>query len=252
MSQLAYLVIREGAKWSDVFRLVPGTVGHHRPRADEPDRAEGRALQPEPRRSVHVERPMDAPRSRKPQRHDGRQPDGPRRSAAEARRRHPHRPHAVGLRPQAFRRVHSVGRRRARWSGVCRPMRRRPRPTAAEDEANVLAAAEPTTITHRRGQDEVSRPRRRRAESGVSKMGRAAAKLCRLAFELAKAARRGGDGRAGPGGTGRRNADRRRRLAVVAGRRPRHAARRRPGSRRLAQLHRHTATIASRTSWPRP
>ena len=30
MSQLAYLVIREGAKWSDVFRLVPGqsvTVG---------------------------------------------------------------------------------------------------------------------------------------------------------------------------------------------------------------------------------
>ena len=30
MAQLAYLVIREGSKWSDVFRLVPGqsvTVG---------------------------------------------------------------------------------------------------------------------------------------------------------------------------------------------------------------------------------
>ncbi len=30
MSELAYLVIREGSKWSDVFRLVPGqsvTVG---------------------------------------------------------------------------------------------------------------------------------------------------------------------------------------------------------------------------------
>ncbi len=30
MSQLAYLVIREGSKWSDVFRLVPGqsvTIG---------------------------------------------------------------------------------------------------------------------------------------------------------------------------------------------------------------------------------
>ena len=30
MSQFAYLVIREGAKWSDVFRLVPGqsvTIG---------------------------------------------------------------------------------------------------------------------------------------------------------------------------------------------------------------------------------
>lgn len=30
MTQLAYLVIREGSKWSDVFRLVPGqsvTVG---------------------------------------------------------------------------------------------------------------------------------------------------------------------------------------------------------------------------------
>ena len=28
---LAYLVIREGSKWTDVFRLIPGPVGHHRP-----------------------------------------------------------------------------------------------------------------------------------------------------------------------------------------------------------------------------
>ena len=34
VSQLAYLVIREGSKWSDVFRLVPGqavTIGRARP-----------------------------------------------------------------------------------------------------------------------------------------------------------------------------------------------------------------------------
>ena len=47
-------------------------------------------------------------------------------------------------------------------------------------------AAEPTTITHRRGQTKFLVPGEE-DESGVSKMGRAAAKLCRLAFELAKA-----------------------------------------------------------------
>ena len=46
--------------------------------------------------------------------------------------------------------------------------------------------AEPTTITHRRGQTKFLAPGEEE-EDGVSKIGRAAAKLCRLAFELAKA-----------------------------------------------------------------
>ena len=59
-------------------------------------------------------------------------------------------------------------------------------PAAADDDANVLAACEPTTITHRRGQTKFLAPGEEEPD-GVSKMGRAAAKLCRLAFELAKA-----------------------------------------------------------------
>ena len=61
-----------------------------------------------------------------------------------------------------------------------------PAEAAADDESNVLAACEPTTITHRRGHTKFLAPAKEE-EDGVSKMGRAAAKLCRLAFELAKA-----------------------------------------------------------------
>ena len=56
---------------------------------------------------------------------------------------------------------------------------------AGEDEASVLVPPEPTTITHRRGKTKLLAPGEAE-ESGVSKIGRAAAKLCRLAFELAK------------------------------------------------------------------
>ncbi len=52
-------------------------------------------------------------------------------------------------------------------------------------------ASEPTTITHRRGHTKFLAPGKEEEEGeegdGVSKVGRAAAKLCRLAFELAKA-----------------------------------------------------------------
>ena len=57
---------------------------------------------------------------------------------------------------------------------------------AAEDSSSVLTAGEPTTITHRRVQTKFLVPGEEE-ESGISKIGRAAAKLCRLAFELAKA-----------------------------------------------------------------
>jgi Nif-specific regulatory protein len=55
----------------------------------------------------------------------------------------------------------------------------------SDEAASVLSVGEPTTITHRRGQTKFLSPGEEQ-ESGVSKMGRAAAKLCKLAFELAK------------------------------------------------------------------
>jgi Nif-specific regulatory protein len=55
-----------------------------------------------------------------------------------------------------------------------------------EEEPNVLDAYEPTTIMHRRGQTRFLDAAEEQA-SGVSRIGLAAAKLCRLAFELAKA-----------------------------------------------------------------
>jgi transcriptional regulator with GAF, ATPase, and Fis domain/pSer/pThr/pTyr-binding forkhead associated (FHA) protein len=60
------------------------------------------------------------------------------------------------------------------------------------DAASVLSPYQPTTITHRRGQTKflepgAAEPTEEEDDSGISRRGQAAAKLCRLAFELAKA-----------------------------------------------------------------
>ena len=57
----------------------------------------------------------------------------------------------------------------------------------AADGSSVLSEVEPTTITHRKGQTKFLEPP---AEGypGTSRLGQAAAKLCRLAFELANQA----------------------------------------------------------------
>jgi Nif-specific regulatory protein len=67
---------------------------------------------------------------------------------------------------------------------VVRPQR--PEDTMSVDEAAALPAYEPATITHRRGQTRFLTPDEA-DESGISRLGRAAANLCRLAFDLAKA-----------------------------------------------------------------
>ncbi len=54
------------------------------------------------------------------------------------------------------------------------------------DDSSVLALHEPSTITHRRGQTKFLEPQEA-DESALPKLGRAAASLCRLAFELAQA-----------------------------------------------------------------
>ena len=206
-------------------------------------------MQPEPRRSVHVERAVDASRPRQPQRHDGRQPDRPRRLAVEARRRRPHRPHPTGLRSQALRRVRFLGRRQfgdpASVAGCAAPA------DAADDEANVLAAREPTTITHRRGKTKLLAPGEEE-ESGVSKIGRAAAKLCRLAFELAKAPDVAAMAELALGGPGRGDADRRRRVAAACRPAPRASRAAKTWKSSPPAVPRDIATTAFRTSWPRP
>jgi len=58
---------------------------------------------------------------------------------------------------------------------------------AGYDSAHVLDIAEPTNITHRRGQTRFLKPEREPDEGNlVPRVGRAAAKLCQLAFELAQ------------------------------------------------------------------
>ena len=58
---------------------------------------------------------------------------------------------------------------------------------SGQSDSQVLEVLEPTTITHRRGQTKfLKRPDQE--EPGIPRVGRAAAQLCRLAFELANQA----------------------------------------------------------------
>lgn len=55
-----------------------------------------------------------------------------------------------------------------------------------DDDEDVLSSNEPTTITHRKGQTRFLDRRAGDEDSTIPRVGRAAAKLCRIAFELAK------------------------------------------------------------------
>ena len=192
MSQLAYLVIREGSKWSDVLRLVPGqsvTVGRaptnqivlkdercSRNHAEvfmssgqwtlrDLDSRNGTMVGNQVVRGDWLLNPSDIIR--------------------------------IGHTQLVF--VHKLADAYVSSGDTSSVVRRMspdgPQTPAGtpEDESNVLSIHEPTTITHRRGQTKFLVPgkeeeeKKEGEESGVSKIGRAAAKLCRLAFELAKA-----------------------------------------------------------------
>ena len=183
MSQLAYLVIREGSKWSDVFRLVPGqavTIGRA-PTSQiviKDERCSRNHAEVFLSAGQWTLRDLDS-RNGTMVGHDMVRGDRPLKPG----RRHSHRPYAARFRPQALR---CVCRGRGWRNGS--PCRGRCGRTASalEDDSDALVASEPTTITHRRGHTKLLSPGKEE-EDGVSKIGRAAAKLCRLAFELAKA-----------------------------------------------------------------
>lgn len=185
MSQLAYLVIREGTKWSDVFRLVPGqsvTIGRA-PTSQivvKDDRCSRNHVEVFLSSGQWTLRDLDS-RNGTMVGHQVVRGDWPLKPGDVIR---------IGHTQLVF--VHKLaeafGASTDGSSAVRRPVvDRLQRPgTDAEDDSSVLAPCEPTTITHRRGHTKFLVPGEEE-ESGVSKMGRAAAKLCRLAFELAKA-----------------------------------------------------------------
>ncbi|MBI2824979.1 MAG: sigma 54-interacting transcriptional regulator [Planctomycetia bacterium] len=180
---LAYLVIREGSKWTDVFRLVPGqtvTVGRAPTnqiviKDERCSRCHAEVFQSEGRWTL---RDLDS-------RNGTIVGNGLVRGD-------------YSLSPGDI--IH-IGRSQLAFvddlskafpdSGTVPKVAGPPAPSGNgpvathDDVASVLDANEPTTITHRRGQTKFLEPREEE-DGGVSKIGRAAAKLCRLAFELAK------------------------------------------------------------------
>jgi transcriptional regulator with GAF, ATPase, and Fis domain len=181
---LAYLVIREGSKWADVFRLIPGqsvTIG----RAP----TNQIVIKDERCSRCHAEvfysdgdwtlRDLDSR-------------NGTAIASTRVRGDYLLRPgDIIRIGQSQLRFVHDLSK--AFTESNSAPIE--PAPTedltagvavAEADEDSVLAAHEPATITHRRGQTKFLAPRDAE-ESNLPKVGRAAASLCRLAFDLAQA-----------------------------------------------------------------
>ena len=181
MSELAYLVIREGGKWSDVFRLIPGqaaTIGRAPTNQIvlNDDRCSRNHVEVFFSSGQWVLRDLDSRNGTMigTQRIVGDQP----LKAGDIIR--------IGRSQLIF--VHTLAEAFSDSSAIVRTggMGRDDNGLSLDDDdSSALEDYGPTTITHRRGQtrfleaEEVE-------EAGVSKVGRAAAKLCRLAFELAK------------------------------------------------------------------
>jgi transcriptional regulator with GAF, ATPase, and Fis domain len=181
----AYLVIREGTKWTDVFRLVDGesvTIGRAPTNAivvkdERCSRNHAEVFQAQGQWTL---RDLDS--------RNGTLVDGQRiqqdytLEAGDIVR--------IGNSHLAF--VHDLSQAFPDSNSVLRSSQAVQQAGDGEatinhtDDESVLETYEPTTITHRRGQ---SRFLQTPEEEDVSlpKVGRAAANLCRLAFELAKA-----------------------------------------------------------------
>ncbi len=182
MTQLAYLVIREGSKWSDVFRLVPGqsvTVGRAPTNQVvlKDERCSRNHLELFVSKDQWTLRDLESRNGTMV----GNEPvrgDTPLTPGDVIR---------IGRTQLVF--VHKLTDAFGPSTEMGALLRRSSADSAApgEESDSVLAPIEPTTITHRRGQTRFLAPSEAAAQEGVSKMGQAAAKLCRLAFELAKA-----------------------------------------------------------------
>ncbi|MBX3412489.1 MAG: sigma 54-interacting transcriptional regulator [Pirellulales bacterium] len=187
---LAYLVIREGTKWTDVYRLLPGqtaTIG----------RAPTNQIVLKDERCSRHHAEVFLSEGRWTLRDlDSR--NGTAIGELAVRGDHPLSPGEViriGKSQLAF--VHDLSKAFADSSTVLdSPLKASHVLPAAKattplrrtvDDASVLSPHEPTTITHRRGETRfLAAEAPSSDDSGISRAGQAAARLCRLGFELAK------------------------------------------------------------------
>jgi transcriptional regulator with GAF, ATPase, and Fis domain/pSer/pThr/pTyr-binding forkhead associated (FHA) protein len=181
---LAYLVIREGSKWADVFRLVPGhavTIGRAPTnqiviKDERCSRCHAEIFFSE---DQWVLRDLDSRNGT---------------AVGASRVRGDYMLQAgdiVRIGQSQLRFVHDLSKA---FSETGNPVLGNDgvgddetfNGPVAIDDSSVLSIHEPATITHRRGQTKFLEPHEA-DETSLPKLGRAAASLCRLAFELAQA-----------------------------------------------------------------
>jgi len=180
---LAYLVIREGTKWTDVFRLIPGhtvTIGRAPTnqiviKDERCSRNHAELFMSEGQWTL---RDLDS-RNGTVVGDQLLTGDWVLRPGDVIRIGHSQLVFVNNL-SQAFSSDSAVVTRRVEDEQEASQL-------PGEDDSNVLGTYEPTTITHRRGQTRFLESSEQADEEPASKVSRAAAKLCRLAFELGKA-----------------------------------------------------------------
>ncbi len=183
----AYLVIREGSKWTDVFRLVDGesiTVGRAPTNAIvvKDERCSRNHAEVFQSQGQWMLRDLDS--------RNGTLVDGQR--IQHDYHLQPGEIIRIGNSHLAF--VHDLSQAFPDSHSVLRSAQAVDQEASGEmtvgppDNESVLETYEPTTITHRRGQSRfLEPPEEEDVDVSLPKVGRAAANLCRLAFELAKA-----------------------------------------------------------------
>ncbi len=180
---LAYLVIREGTKWADVFRLVPGqavTIGRAPTnqivvKDERCSRCHAEIFYSE---GEWILRDLDSRNGT---------------AVANTRIRGDYTLRAgdvVRIGQSQLRFVHDLTQAfteaqspTAKSTEAAEPD---VDPSLATDDSSVLSVHEPATITHRRGQTRFLEPHEP-DDAALPKVGQAATSLCRLAFELAQA-----------------------------------------------------------------
>lgn len=182
----AYLVIREGTNWTDVFRLVDGesvTVGRAPTNAivikdERCSRNHAEIFQSQGQWTL---RDLDS--------RNGTMVDGNRLSGDKPLT--PGDVFKIGNSQLAF--VDNLSQAFPESGSVLRASKSVGDGdesfgiVGGEDDESVLETHEPTQITHRQKQSRLLEPDTGEIEPAIPKVGRAAAKLCRIAFELAKA-----------------------------------------------------------------
>ncbi|MGD9723420.1 MAG: sigma 54-interacting transcriptional regulator [Pirellulales bacterium] len=180
---LAYLVIREGTKWADVFRLLPGqsvTIGRAPTnqivvKDERCSRCHAEIFFSE---NEWVLRDLDSRNGT---------------AVANTRIRGDYILRAgdvIRIGQSQLRFVHDLTKAFTESQVLPVPELAADLPevdpSLATDDSSVLSLHEPATITHRRGQTRFLEPHEP-DDTALPKVGRAAASLCRLAFELAQA-----------------------------------------------------------------